>query len=375
MKTALRRTLSVLSFLTACMFALGTTASGDSDSVVRHLPPAPTISANTVPTNGDVNPYGVFFVPNDFPSGGVLHPGDVVVSNFNNSKNLQGTGTTIVSISSTGTNTLFFTSKTSGVVGLSTALGVLKAGFVLVGNVPSTDGSGMCTQSGALEENVGQGSLLILDLTGHVVETLADSKLLDGPWDLAIDDHGDHASIFVSNVLSGTVTRVDLTIPSGGNPEVAAKTQIASGYLHRCDPSAFVVGPTGLALNRETDTLYIASTGDNEIFSVSKAESRTADEGMGTLFIQDHAHLHGPLGLALSPDGDLISAQGDAVNPKTNRPSEIVEYTPQGHFAGEFSIDPSPGSAFGLAIVPSGDGFRFAAVDDGTNVLDIWDVQ
>ena len=37
--------------------------------------------------------------------------------------------------------------------------------------------------------------------------------------------------MFVSNVLSGTVTRIDLTIPNGGNPIVESETQIASGYL------------------------------------------------------------------------------------------------------------------------------------------------
>jgi hypothetical protein len=41
---------------------------------------------------------------------------------------------------------------------------------------------------------------------------------------------------------------------------------------------------------------------------------------------------------------------------------------------GEFSIDSAGGSAFGLAVEALEDGFRFAAVDDGLNVLDIWDV-
>ncbi|HEX7994954.1 MAG TPA: hypothetical protein VF506_13615, partial [Streptosporangiaceae bacterium] len=45
--------------------------------------------ASTVPANGDVNPYGVVVVRH---SQGRLHEGDVLVSNFNNSKNLQGTG-------------------------------------------------------------------------------------------------------------------------------------------------------------------------------------------------------------------------------------------------------------------------------------------
>ena len=50
-----------------------------------------TIVSSTVPENGDVNPYGVAIVPAGFPSGGTIAPGDVLVSNFNNNDNLQGT--------------------------------------------------------------------------------------------------------------------------------------------------------------------------------------------------------------------------------------------------------------------------------------------
>ena len=48
--------------------------------------------ASTVPANGDVNPYGVALV---LRSRGSLVKGHILVSNFNNSANLQGTGTTI----------------------------------------------------------------------------------------------------------------------------------------------------------------------------------------------------------------------------------------------------------------------------------------
>jgi hypothetical protein len=48
-----------------------------------------TTIASTVPGNGDVNPYGVAVVSH---SQGKLHRGDVLVSNFNNSDNFQGTG-------------------------------------------------------------------------------------------------------------------------------------------------------------------------------------------------------------------------------------------------------------------------------------------
>jgi hypothetical protein len=53
--------------------------------------------------------------------------------------------------------------------------------------------------------------------------------------------------------------------------------------------------------------------------------------------------------------------------------SEIVEFTKGGKFIGEFSIDSAAGSAFGIAIVPSGeDSARFAAVDDTTNQVTVF---
>jgi len=53
---------------------------------------------------------------------------------------------------------------------------------------------------------------------GTVVTTLTDSALLDGPWDLTINDQGYRAQVFVANVLSGTVTRIDLAIQHAQNP-------------------------------------------------------------------------------------------------------------------------------------------------------------
>jgi len=325
--------------------------------------------ASTVPPNGDVNPYGVAFVPPRFPPS-VLRPGDVIVSNFNNGSNLQGTGTTIVRVNPGASPTVFFAD--ASVPGLSTALGVLSAGLVLVGNLPSSDGSGSCNGGdGGQELDVGQGAITVIDSSGHRIQSLADAALLDGPWDLALDDDGARATVFVSNALSGTVTRLNLGVaPEGVTVESA--TTIASGYLHRCDPSAFVVAPTGLALDEERDVLYVASTGDNAIYAVEHAETRTHDDGQGRLVVHDDTHLHGPLGLVRTSRGDLIAAQGDAVNPDPAQPSEIVEFSPAGAFVAEFSIDTAPGSAFGLALARTGRDLRFAAVDDGTNQLDEW---
>jgi hypothetical protein len=362
-------------FLAVCLVFLFAATPAVAASLVATLATtSPVVSASTVPGNGDLNPYGVAFVPEGFPKG-AAHAGDILVANFNAAGNAQGTGTTIVSVAPSGAVTPFYAGPQG--LGLSTALGVLRRGFVLVGNVPSLDGSGVCSEGAdGSEQGVGRGSLLVLDRWGHLLTSLRSDEFLDGPWDLTLVDEGARAAVFVSNVLNGSVARIDLALDADGDHvSVLGMTRIASGYLHRCDPAAFVVGPTGLALDRDQDLLYVAATADNAIYAVRNPLSRRHDGGTGELVTSDPVHLHGPVGLLLAPNGDLVSTQGDAVNADAAHSSEFVEYTAGGSFVAEFSIDPAAGSAFGLALVANGDDVRFAAVDDGQNVLDVWQLD
>jgi hypothetical protein len=334
-----------------------------SDSILNNLSNTAEQTVSTVPANGDTNPYGVAFVPQDFQGTGVLNPGDLLVSNFNSSSGVQGTGSTIVRITPDGQQSVFFQGGSG--LGLTTALGVLKSGFVIVGNVP-TDANGVAQQ----------GSLLILNANGQVVMTLSDSALLDGPWDLAVNDSGNFAEAFVSNVLSGTVTRIDFAIPQGGTPQVLSETQIASGFAHATNPSALVVGPTGLAFNPFTGILYVASTADNAIYAIPNAAFTQRDHGVGFLIYNDPTVLHGPLGMVLAPNGDLIIANGDAINANPNQPNELVEISQFGQLVGQFQLDSgAAGAAFGLAVTEQNGVVRFAAVDDNTNSVQIYTLQ
>ncbi|MBV9732539.1 MAG: hypothetical protein JO275_07140, partial [Verrucomicrobia bacterium] len=156
------------------------------------------VQTSTVATNGDVNPYGVAFVPNGFPKGGKTASGDILVSNFNAAAPAgQGTGTTIVSVTPDGAQTTFF--QGTPPLGLTTALNALQNGVVIVGNVPA---SSMGTPA--------QGSLIVLDKNGNQLtgSPLIDSTFLDGPWDSTIVDNsqgdnfqgGNSAIVFVSCV-------------------------------------------------------------------------------------------------------------------------------------------------------------------------------
>ena len=155
--------------------------------------------ASTVPANGDLNPYGIVTVPS---SVGALVRGDLLISNFNNAENLQGTGTTIVEVSPGGKQSLFaridpttLPGSCPGGVGLTTALAVLPDGFVVVGSLPTSDGSAETAQAGCL---------IVLNSAGRAVRTIAGSPI-DGPWDLTAVGSGQSTTLFVTNVLNGTV--------------------------------------------------------------------------------------------------------------------------------------------------------------------------
>jgi hypothetical protein len=351
-----------------------------------------TTVASTIPSNGDLNPYGVARVPT---TTGSLTKGNILVSNFNNSKNLQGTGTTIVQISPSGAITLFAHIDAStlpgpcpGGVGLSTALVALRTGWVIVGSVPTTDG---------MSDTVQAGCLLVLNSRGQVVETFFGS-LINGPWDMAAFDGGRNVSLFVTNVLNGTVAgggkivhegtvlRLDLNIPHGAIPNLQQMTVVGSGFAERTDPNALVIGPTGLALNHsdrhdndryDTDrhdndshgggVLYVADTLNNRIIAIEDPLQRNTSDGTGMTVFQGGA-LNAPLGLEIATNGNILTVNGGD--------GYLVETKVEGHHGHQVRkvlLDEmgamGAGALFGLIDV-AGQGIYF--VDDNENALNLF---
>ncbi len=357
--------ISIKAILSASIFALSTLTAQTTTTTTATVPlipfAPPTVS--TIPSNGDLNPYGVAFVPAQFPTGGALNPGDVLVSNFNNSQNLQGTGSTILRVGANGQSSTFFQGTSAG-LGLTAALGVVRHGLVFVGSLPTTDGTSATVQA---------GSVLILNRKGAVVNTLVNPAAIRGPWGMAVHDQGETAQVFVSNVLSGTVIRLDLSFFENSDTVLVRQTvQVGGGYMFRLDPVALVLGPSGLAYDETNDILYVASSGDNAVFAIANAGSIQTTAVPGTMIYQDNTHLHGPLSMVLAPNGDLIVANSDGSNVDPNQPSEIVEFTIKGQFVSQFPVDPANGGAFGIALINVGGAVRFAAVDDNQNALTTW---
>jgi hypothetical protein len=325
------------------------------------------LQVSTVPGNGDLNPYGLAVVPDQFP-GNTLHPGQLLVANFNNSQS-QGMGSTIITVNPTNGKTgLFF----QGIppIGFTNALAVARAGFVFAGSVFTTDGT---------ESTAKAGPLLVFDRNGGPVPVaLGKAQKINGPWGLAINDQGETAQLFVSNVFDGTITRLDVSFKHGTVKVMGTPQTIASGYSFGLDPGAIVVGPAGLAYDSVKDVLYVAAEADNAIYALVGAGATTKNLGTGDLVSADSAVLAGPLGLILAPNGHLITANADPATVIANfnstaGPSEIVEFTVSGKFVRTFSIDSTPGSAFAINVVPRDDGTinQFAYVDDSQSTLSI----
>ena len=329
------------------------------------------VVASTVPANGDVNPYGIARIPQ---SSGSLRKGNILISNFNNSDNLQGTGTTIVQIAPDGTSSLFAQIDASslpgpcpGGIGLTTALAVLRTGWVIVGSLPTTDGTAATAKDGCL---------LVLDNHGKVVETFYGS-LINGPWDMTAWDAGSFADLFVTNVLNGTVAaggklvhkgtvvRLALDISSGSAPSLQSITVIGSGFPERTDPAALVIGPTGLGLDANANTLYVADSLNNRVTAIPDPVFRDTSAGIGATVSQG-GYLNDPLGLTVAPDGNILTVNGNN--------GFLVETTPGGDQIHRALLDstgtpPGAGALFGL-IDLRGVGIYY--VDDASNTLNLF---
>ena len=146
-----------------------------------------------MPANGDQNPYAIVIAP---VSAGKIQKDDVLVDNFNDQNNLQGLGTTIVDYNPSTKKLSLFAAiprnlpQCPGGVGLTTAMTMLKSGWVIVGSLPSQDGT---------TKTKGQGCLIVLDSQGNVASVIAGPNI-NGPWgNMAVIDNGTTATLFVSN--------------------------------------------------------------------------------------------------------------------------------------------------------------------------------
>ncbi len=336
-----------------------------------------TTLTSTVPGNGDQNPYAIVVSPASF---GRIHADDVLVTNFNDRNNLQGLGTTIVAWSPTTRQLTTFATiprhleGCPGGIGLTTAMAVLKSGWVVVGSLPSTDGT---------TATKGQGCLVVLDGQGAVAGTISNPGI-NGPWgNMAVVDRsgpqGGTATLFVSNagfgvtapgqdiVKQATVVRLGLQMAPGKPPVVTSQTEVASGLSEQADKDVFIIGPTGLALGQD-GVLYVSDALANRVVAIPDALTRTDSAGQGREVTRDGL-LRRPLAMDMAPNGHLIIANGTNGQAVEVDPVAGKQIYAQWIDADKAQQPPGSGDLFGLAMTRAGDGFYYVEDDMNTLVL------
>jgi hypothetical protein len=315
---------------------------------------------STVPDNGDTNPYAV------------------VVAPVSSGK----TGTTIVDFNPSDKSSTLFAQlprtlpQCPGGVGLSTAMTMLKSGWIIVGSTPSTDGT---------TATKGNGALLILDSNGRFITAWSNPGIND-PWgNIATADNGSTASIFVSMagfdvpgpdtldpsngrpvvVKKAVVLRIDLSVPDGKPPVITNQTVVADGFGQRADRDAFLVGPTGLALSPD-GTLFISDAVGNQIVAVPDALTRTTSSGAGRLVTRDGL-LRRPLALVQAPNGHLLVCNATNGQLVELDPATGKQICAQWIDTDRAQSPPGNGDLFGLAMRPDGKAFYY--VQDDQNAL------
>jgi hypothetical protein len=338
------------------------TATASQAAFIAPLKAVKTLTS-TVPANGDVNPYGIVVVPSTV---GNLVAGQLLVSNFNDKANDQGTGTTIDQISTAGKSSLFakidpktLRGSCPGGVGLTTALSVLPGGYVVVGSLPTTNGMSATAKAGCL---------IVLDSSGRPVSTIAGQ--IQGPWDMTSVSHGSTTTLFVSMALNGgakqgvhtdrnsTVLRLRLHSGPGQPPKVLSEQVIADKIPWIDSPEALVIGPTGVAL-ASNGTLYLADTLENRITAIPQAMTRTTPVNAGGAIVSQGEHLKQPLGLVMTPSGNILTTNAGDGN--------MIETTPGGKQVVVRTADTKTGEGSLFGLVVKGNGVYY--VDDGENTL------
>jgi hypothetical protein len=338
------------------------------ETIKRH-----SLLTSTVPANGDQNPYAIVIAP---VSAGKIQKDEVLVDNFNDRNNLQGLGTTIVKYNMASKQLTLFAAiprnlpECPGGVGLTTAMTMLKSGWVIVGSLPSQDGT---------TRTKGQGCLIVLDSQGKVTSVIAGPNI-NGPWgNMAVIDNGTTATLFVSNtgfdvgapdgeppvIEKATILRLDLSIPEGKPPVVTKQTVIGQGFGEQADKDVFIIGPTGLALG-SNGTLYVSDALANRIAAIPNAAARTDSAGVGDTVTKD-GFLKRPLAMAMTPQGHLIVTNGLNGQAVEIDPASGTQLYARWIDANKAQSPPGSGDLFGIAMIPSGDGFIY--VEDEVNAL------
>jgi hypothetical protein len=341
----------------------GMQPAADHTSILKMLTTQKTVASTVDPLNGDVNPYGLVYVASKPFGKSILQKGDLVVCNFNNKSNVQGTGTTIDYMSSVPG------SKPTQLTQSSSLLGCASLVINSFDEVFSAD-------SGA-KDAIGDNS------NGKISQTLK-SALLVEPWGSAYvpsqTGYPPGDGLWVSDASTGKIVRINLG--TGGKPTYTA---VISGFAVNHGKPGSILGPSGMQYNQHSDTLYVVDGVNNTVVAFQHAynDFNTANEVVvgsnGLTFTGPKAKdakviyhggpLSAPISSTLLPNGNLVI--GNTGNQKGK--NLLVEIATDGTMLAYKNVNKgNAGALFGIASSGSSDATtQIYFNNDNTNTVEV----
>jgi hypothetical protein len=300
-------------------------------SVLSTLTKEQTIGSTSPSTPADVNPYGLDIAK---ITSGKIAAGDLVVCDFNNPGNVQGTGTEIISLHPTVGSTPTLIVKSNTLTGCN-AIATSPAGPIWAAAFKANDNP-IFTPSGTLV-----------------------TALSNGPWHHPFGEAfappinaQSNPAFYVSNAGDGSLVRVSV-LPG----PTFRFTVIATGFPINGGKPGSILGPSGLNYQASGDILYVVDGTNNALYSIHNV-SRVGANGISvngfsfsgpsasSAHVVFHgAPLNGPISSALFFNGNIVL--GNTLDPDgTNL---MVEISPAGQLLDVKNVDTgAAGALFGM---------------------------
>jgi hypothetical protein len=298
-------------------------------SILKLLKKEVEIGSTIDPKFGQLNPYGLTVAP---VTSGDFKKGDLVVCNFNDKKNVQGTGFTIVALHPKPGSKPLLVSSSKTLVGCDAL--ALSSGDDIWAAAFSADDNPIISSGGALEGNI-------------------KGKPFEHPFgQIFAQPTGGSPAFYETNAADGTVVRINLG--SKFTYDVIAK-----GFAVNHGVPGSILAPSGLAYKPKGDILYVVDGTNNTVVAFSHV-TKIPNGGVivepgGKTFkgpSASHAHLlwagaplDGPISSALLFNGNLVV--GNTLNPTGH--NVMVEMSPTGKVLDTDNVDKgAAGAIFGM---------------------------
>lgn len=302
---------------------IGQNANGSS--VLATLTNEQTIGSTSPSSPADVNPYGLDIAK---VTSGKIDAGDLVVCDFNNPGNVQGTGTVIVALHPVVGSSPTFIAKDNTLTGCN-ALAMAPNGNIWAAAFSANDNP-IFTSGGAFV-----------------------TALANGPWHHPFGEaFAPPNTFYVSNAQGGSIVRV--TVMPGPS---FAFTVIATGFPVNGGKPGSILSPSGLNYQPSGDILYVVDGTNNALYAIDNVSkvgangitvNGSACSGVSASslhLIYSGAPLNGPISSAILPGGNIAVA--NTLDPDGR--NLIVEFSPTGKLLDAKNVDTGPaGALFGM---------------------------